>query len=328
MEEIYDITIIGGGPTGMFAGYYAGLRDTKTQIIESLPQLGGQVSALYPEKTILDVAGYPQIKGKDLIHKLNEQLALVDTEIKLNQTVENVELIDNVYHITTNQTVTKSRSILIATGVGAFNPRKLAVENAEILENKQLFYGISELNDFKDQSVLVAGGGDSAIDLSLLLDSIGDDVYLLHRREQFRALEHSVEQLNRSTIKQVTPYMIKALNVTENEQVEVVAQKMKTQEPLKITVDKVLVNYGFSAKDNINERWNIDLDRNKGQIKVDQTSMTNLKYIAAVGDVATYDGKQSLIATGFGEAPIAINNLVNQLFPERRGPMHSTSMHK
>ncbi len=327
MEATYDITIIGGGPVGMFAGFYAGLRDVKVQIIESLEQLGGQVSAIYPEKTILDVAGYPKITGKDLISNLKAQLAEVDTEVKLKQTVLDVESVGDEFKITTNQEVTMSKSILIATGVGSFNPRKLAVDNADEFEDKQLFYGVTDLDKFKDQSVLVAGGGDSAIDLALLLNSVSPEVYILHRRDQFRAMEHSVKQLQESSVKLLTPYLIKGLEPVD-QQVKVIAEKMKTKEPLEVVVDKLVVNYGFKSQDKVNDNWSIDLAKTKGQINVSQTGQTNLKNIVAVGDVATFDGKQALISTGFGEAPIAINHLISNLYPDRRGAMHSTSLNK
>lgn len=168
----YDITIIGGGPAGMFAGFYAGLRNAKVQLIESLTELGGQASALYPEKTILDVAGYPMIKARNLVEQLEEQLKTVETDVKLNQTVNDIKKTTNGYQLITNQETTFTKAIIIATGVGAFNPRKLAVENSADFEGQHLFYSVKNLNQFKDQTILVAGGGDSAIDEALLLEQV------------------------------------------------------------------------------------------------------------------------------------------------------------
>lgn len=328
VDSFYDITIIGGGPAGMFAGFYAGLRNAKTQIIESLAEMGGQVTALYPEKTILDVGGYPDIKARTLVDELEKQLSGSDTAVKLNQTVIDVQRIDGGYQVTTNQEVTKTKSIIIATGVGAFNPRKLAVDNSEDFEGKSLFYSVKHLDQFRDQTVLVAGGGDSAIDEALLLHGVAKKVYLLHRRDKFRALEHNVERLIQSTIEPVTPYLIKGLTQLDNGQVEVEAKKMKTEEIKKLTVDKIVVNYGFIAQDDALNKWEAHPEINRGTIEVQPSGKTNLQNVFAIGDVSKYEGKQPLIATAFGEAPIAVNSIMKSLYPDRRGPIHSTSIRK
>ncbi|WP_290123152.1 NAD(P)/FAD-dependent oxidoreductase [Apilactobacillus ozensis] len=178
-ENIYDITIIGGGPIGMFAGFYSGLRNAKFQIIESLSELGGQVNALYPEKTILDVAGFTGLTGRELIKNLKSQLLTMNPEIKLNTTVNDVEKVDNLFKITTDKEITKSRAIIIATGNGSFKPRKLLAENADKFENKQIQYFIKNLDDYKNKTVLVAGGGDSAIDQALMLEKVAKKSLLI-----------------------------------------------------------------------------------------------------------------------------------------------------
>lgn len=327
-EKMYDITIIGGGPAGMFAGFYAGLRNAKTQIIESLSELGGQVSALYPEKIILDVAGYPKIKARDLVEQLESQLKTVETAVKLNQTVENVQKIDGGYRITTNQETTLTKGVIIATGVGAFNPRKLAVDNSDEFEGRQLFYSVKNLAQFKDQTVLVAGGGDSAIDEVLLLESVAKKVYLLHRRDKFRAMEHSVDRLQASSIEPVTPYLIKQLQATGDDRVMITAKKMKSDETKTLTVDKIVVNYGFIAQDEALNAWEAHPAVNRGKISVKSAGKTELANVLAIGDVSEYPGKEPLIATAFGEAPVAVNTMMQSLYPNRRGPLHSTSMHR
>lgn len=327
-ETMYDITIIGGGPAGMFAGFYAGLRNAKAQIIESLSELGGQVSALYPEKIILDVAGYPKIKARDLVEQLESQLKTVETAVKLNQTVENVQKIDGGYRITTNQETTLTKGVIIATGVGAFNPRKLAVDNSDEFEGRQLFYSVKNLAQFKDQTVLVAGGGDSAIDEALLLESVAKKVYLLHRRDKFRAMEHSVDRLQASSIEPVTPYLIKQLQATSDDQVMITAKKMKSDETKTLTVDKIVVNYGFIAQDEALNAWEVHPAVNRGKISVKSAEKTELADVLAIGDVSEYPGKEPLIATAFGEAPVAVNTMMQSLYPDRRGPLHSTSMHR
>lgn len=327
-NSIYDITIIGGGPAGIFAGFYAGLRNARAQIIESLSELGGQVSALYPEKTILDVGGYPEIKARKLINQLEGQLRTVDTAVKLNQTVTNIQKNATGYQITTNQETTLTKGIIIATGVGAFNPRKLAVDNSADFEGHNLFYSVKNLDQFKDQTVLVAGGGDSAIDEALLLEKVAKKVYLLHRRDKFRAMEHSVDQLKSSSIETVTPYLIKGLSSIAGGRVAVSAKKMKSDDMIELQVDKIVVNYGFIAQDDALNAWNVHPDVNRGTIRVQPSGLTDLENVFAIGDVSKYEGKEPLIATAFGEAPIAVNALMQSLYPDRRGPLHSTAMHK
>lgn len=326
-EESYDITIIGGGPAGMFAGFYAGLRNAKVQIIESLSELGGQVSALYPEKTILDVGGYPHIIARNLVTELEAQLKTVKPVIKLNQTVTDIQKNEDGYLIQTAQGTTQSKAIIIATGVGAFNPRKLAVDNGAEFENRNLFYSVKNLDQFKNQTVLVAGGGDSAIDEALLLEKVAKKVYLLHRRDKFRAMEHSVDLLNQSTIETVTPYLIKKLDHADHDRVTITAKKMRSDDQMTLTVDKIVVNYGFIAQDSALNAWSVHPELNRGTIQVAPTGKTELTNVFAIGDVSRYEGKEPLIATAFGEAPIAVNTIMQQLYPDRRGPLHSTSMH-
>ncbi|KRL22510.1 NAD(P)/FAD-dependent oxidoreductase [Lentilactobacillus kisonensis] len=327
-EAVYDITIIGGGPAGMFAGFYAGLRDAKTQIIESLSELGGQVSALYPEKTILDVGGYPNIKAKNLVTELEKQLRGTDTAIKLNQTVTDIDKVAEGYQVTTNKGTTLTKAIIIATGVGAFNPRKLAVDNGDQFEGKQLFYSVKDLEHFRDRDVLVAGGGDAAIDEALLLNSVAKKVYLLHRRDKFRAMEHSVTQLIQSSIELVTPYLIQGLTQQADGKVKVSAKKMKTEDIKNLVVDDIVVNYGFIAQDDALNGWTVHPETDRGTIKVASNALTSIDNVFAIGDVSKYEGKQPLIATAFGEAPIAVNAVMKSIYPERRGPVHSTSLKK
>ncbi|GAY72131.1 NAD(P)/FAD-dependent oxidoreductase [Lentilactobacillus kosonis] len=324
-DEVYDITIIGGGPAGMFAGFYAGLRNAKTQIIESLAELGGQVATLYPEKTILDVAGYPQIKGRELIAQLEQQLQTVATEVKLNTTVQNIKQVGDAFEVITNNGMTVSKSIIIATGVGAFNPRKLAVDNSDEFEGTNLFYSVKDLDHFKNRTVLVAGGGDAAIDEALLIESVAKQVYLLHRRDKFRAMEHSVDLLTESTVETVTPYLISEL-ASEGDQVKITAKKMKSDEEMSMVVDDIVVNYGFIAQDDALSGWEVHPEGSRGKIHSGVSGITNIKNVFTIGDVADYETKQALIATGFGEAPLAVNEAMRSIYPDRRGPVHSTSI--
>ncbi|MCK8624944.1 NAD(P)/FAD-dependent oxidoreductase [Apilactobacillus xinyiensis] len=328
-KNIYDITIIGGGPVGMFAGFYSGLRNAKVQIIESLDELGGQVNALYPEKTILDVAGFAGLTGRELVNNLKAQLLTMQPDISLNTTVKNVKKVDDFFAIETDKGTTQSRAIIIATGNGSFKPRKLLADNADKYENNQIQYFIKNLDDFKDKQVLVAGGGDSAIDQALMLEKVAKKVYLLHRRNEFRGLERMVSRLKTSSVELVTPYLIKEVQPADGNQITLVAKKMRTDDEFKtITVDKMLVNYGFVADSKAMKNWDINLQTSHRLLKVDSKMQTNIPNVYAVGDQANYDGKQTIIATGFGEVPLAVNGIMQNLYPNSNAPIHSTQLSK
>lgn len=323
----YDITIVGGGPSGIFATFFAGLRNAKVQLIESLPELGGQVMALYPEKTILDVPGFTGIKGRNLVEHLDQQLAEMDVDVKLGETVQNVARIDTDFKIVTNKGITTSKTVIVATGVGAFTPRKLAVDNAVDFEGTHLFYSVKDLEHFRNRVVLVAGGGDAAIDEALLLETVATKVYLLHRREQFRALENTVDRLYASNIELITPYLIRALQLTPADQVQVTAKKMRTEaEMTDLVVDDIVVNYGFSAENSVLDEWTVKPTGQRGQLEAQLAGVTDVAGIFAIGDVSTFADKQALIATGFGEAPLAVNAALKYIDPNNRVGMHSTSL--
>lgn len=323
-EHLFDITIIGGGPVGIFAAYYAGMRKADVQIIESLPELGGQVATLYPEKQIFDVAGFNGITGAQLTANLIEQLKLFEPTIQLSTAVKTIEPQDDgTFILNTSQGVTHTRGVIVAIGNGAFTPRKLAVDYDPNWDNHYVHYFAKQMDQFKDQVVAVAGGGDSAIEWALMLEKVAKQVYLVHRRDQFRGLESSVDALKQSSVMLKTPFLIDALAET-NQQLALNLKKMKSTDQETLTVDKLLVNYGFISDTKILRDWGLTLDHH--QVSVNQQMATNIPNIYAIGDIATYPGKVKLIASGFGEAPIAVTELLTSLFPEKRQPLHSTSL--
>ncbi|WPC17174.1 NAD(P)/FAD-dependent oxidoreductase [Pediococcus inopinatus] len=325
MSEIYDITIIGGGPAGMFAGFYSGLRGAKVQIIESLSQLGGQVSALYPEKYIHDVAGFMGIKANDLVAHLQEQVEQLPIEIRLNETVTNLMQQENNFEIVTNHDTYHSKSVIVATGVGAFSPRRLAVDGADKLENTHVFYTIPDPQRFRDKTVLIAGGGDSAIDTALMLEKIAKQVYLMHRRTQFRGMEHSVKLLEQSNVELLTPYLLKQIDPTDDHLL-LTMKEVRGERLLQKQVDDVVVNYGFISNNKTIRQWEVQPEQQHRMFTVDRQMKTNIPLIYAIGDGVDYDGKLDLIATAFAEGPMAVSAIMKELYPDRRGPLHSTSM--
>lgn len=325
-EELYDITIIGGGPVGMFAAFYAGMRNAKTKIIECLPVLGGQVSLLYPEKTIYDVGGYAGVTGKELIHQLTAQMQHFDQTICLDQEVKTIEKQDDhLFKIATNKGVHFSKTIVIATGQGSFQPRKLSLPLSDTFEQTNLHYIVKDLEQYKDKTVVICGGGDTAVDWALTLNGIAKKVILVHRRERFRAHEGSVEMLKSSNIDILTPYVPHKL-IGESTKLKTVEFKETRGEKITtVDLDYFIVNYGFVSSLGPIKDWNIQLDQT--DIVVNSKMETSIDGIYAAGDSNTFDGKIKLIATGFGEAPTAVNHAIHSIYPkEHAQPIQSTKL--
>lgn len=326
-NDIYDITIIGGGPVGLFTAFYAGLRQAKVKIIESLPQLGGQPGMLYPEKTIYDIPAYPEVLAGTLISNLKKQLArFEDTTICLGEEAFQLQKNDDgIFEITTPKATHYSKAVIIACGNGAFRPRKLEIENAELYESSNLHYFVNNLEQFRDRTVAICGGGDSAVDWALTLEPIAKKVIVVHRRNQFRAQEHSVAQMQNSSIKVMTPYVPLRVNGDGKKLHSVTFKEARGEHEEELALDDFLVNYGFSSSIGSMKTWGFTVERNS--ILTNSKMETTLEGVYAVGDIATYSGKVKVIATGFGEAPTAVNNAMAYINPDQRvQPMHSTSI--
>ena len=322
MSELYDITIIGGGPVGLFAAFYANLRQAKVQIIDSLPQLGGQPAILYPEKQILDVPGFPNLTGEELTNRLLEQLKGFDTPAYLNETVLEIEKENDVFKITTTKDTHSSKAVIIAMGGGAFKPRPLELDGVDSYEN--IHYHVSNIQQYAGKKVTILGGGDSAVDWALAFDKIAPTT-IVHRRDNFRALEHSVEELKHSLVQIKTPFVPSRLIGENGHATHLEITKVKSDETGMIPIDHLFVNYGFKSSIGNLKEWGVDLQRHK--IKVNQKQETSLPGIYACGDCCFYEGKIDLIATGLGEAPTAVNNAINYIYPDKKvQPTHSTSL--
>ncbi|AZK46271.1 NAD(P)/FAD-dependent oxidoreductase [Paenibacillus lentus] len=324
-SEFTDLLIIGGGPAGMFATFYGGMRKASVKLIESMPQLGGQIAALYPEKYIYDIAGFPKITGQELVNNLNEQLKLFNPDVRLEEKVLRIEKKEERHFVvTTDKDVHHARAIIITAGVGAFQPRRLELEEAPRFEKTNLHYFVSDMNKFRGRKVLISGGGDSAVDWALMLEPIAEQVTLIHRRDKFRAHEHSVEKLMNSSVQVITPTEIVALHGDERIE-RVTLAHTKTKETQEIEVDDVVVNFGFVSALGPIAEWGLEIESNS--IVVDSKMETSIPGIFAAGDITTYPGKLELIAVGFGEAPTAVNNAKVYVDPEAKlSPGHSSNL--
>ena len=324
-NNLYDITIIGGGPAGLFAAFYGGMRNAKVKVIESMPQLGGQLSALYPEKYIYDVAGFPKIRAQELVDNLVSQMQMFEQTVVLEQAVQNIEkLEDETFLIETEEESHYSRTILITAGVGAFQPRRLKIEEAEQYEDTNLHYFVDDIKSFKNKNVLICGGGDSAVDWALTLAD-DSNVTLTHRRDKFRAHEHSVSELRASPVDIHSSFEVAELRGDGEKIKQAVLQEVKGTEQKIVDVDDVIVNYGFISSLGPIKNWGIDVIKNS--VMVNSRMETNIPGIYAAGDVTSFDGKVKLIATGFGEVPTAISNMKAYMDPDARlQPKHSTDM--
>ncbi|KHD45391.1 NAD(P)/FAD-dependent oxidoreductase [Streptococcus hongkongensis] len=326
-KKVYDITIIGGGPVGLFTAFYAGLRGMTVEIIESLSELGGQPAILYPEKVIYDIPAYPAITGAELTDNLIKQVSRFDDRltVSLKEEVLSFEKVESTFHVTTNKGMHYSKSIIIACGNGAFAPKTLGLANEEVFSDHNIFYNVHKLDQFSGKKVVICGGGDSAVDWALALYGLAEKVTIVHRREAFRAHEHSVELLKASGVDIMTPFIPIAVEGDNGLANKLVIQKVKEEETKTLDLDALIVSYGFSTSNKNLKNWNLDYKRTS--INVSTLFETSQEGVYAIGDSAQYLGKVDLIATGFGEAPTAVNQAIQYIYPERDNRIvHSTSL--
>jgi ferredoxin/flavodoxin---NADP+ reductase len=327
--QIVDITIIGGGPTGLAAAYYGGHRDASVRIVESLEQLGGQVSAVYPEKHIFDVAGFPKVNGQELIDRLIEQAQQYQPEVRLGEVVDRVEHRDDEVielHTAGGETLL-TRTMIITAGHGAFNPRTLGLPELETFEGSGLHYYVKEKATFAGKRVALVGGGDSALDWAMNLQDTAElPITLIHRRDRFRGLESSVNEVKRladqGAVRILTPHEVR--DAHGNGLLEAITvENTETGEFERIELDAVVTLLGFISHLGPIADWGLEFE-NKRQIKVNTSMETNRPGIYAAGDIAGYEGKITLITVGFSEAAIAANHCVARIRGEKAQPKYST----
>jgi thioredoxin reductase (NADPH) len=330
--NVSDITIIGGGPTGLFAAFYAGLRGISCRIVDALPQLGGQLMALYPEKYIFDVGGLPRILAKDLAKNMIEQGTQFGPEVVLGAEVQRMEREDGLIRLVTPRGDFLTKTVCITAGKGALNPRVLECPgwNEHFgADDGGVHTHVRQPEDFRGKRVLLVGGGDSAVDWVLGLRGIAREVTLIHRRDEFRAHKASVMEMReaaaRGDVKLMTPYEVRELHGVGGCVARATIFNNETGEDTHLEVEAVVALLGFKPDLGPIGQWGLELEKNT--IKVSQLMETNLPGVYAAGDVVHYPGKLELIATGYGEAAIAVNNAVHYLNPKARiAPGHSTNL--
>jgi thioredoxin reductase (NADPH) len=298
-----DLAIIGAGPTGLFAAYYAGFRGFRVAVIDSLPELGGQITAMYPEKLILDVAGFPRIKGRDLVDGLVEQANTAEPAYLLDRTAVGLACTDDDVTVTLDEgTTVTAKALIVTAGIGKFSPRPLPAGDGWLGRGMEFF--VPSFAPYAGKDVVIVGGGDSAFDWALNLEPIAGTVTLVHRRDAFRAHERTVQEVRASSVEIITKAQVTGLFGEPT--VSEVEITVDGQEPVRRPAQAVVAALGFVADLGPLQRWGIEVE--KRHVVVDTTMRTNLPRVFAAGDVTEYHGKVRLIAVGFGEAATAVNN--------------------
>lgn len=326
-----DILIIGAGPTGLFAVFEAGLLKLKCHLIDALPQPGGQCSELYPKKPIYDIPGFPEVLAGDLVDNLMEQIKPFQPGFTLGERADTLEEIDGgKFKVTTNKgTEHIASAVAIAGGLGSFEPRKPLLENLEHFEDKGVAYIIRDPEYYRGKKVIIAGGGDSALDWTIYLAELADELTLVHRRNEFRGALDSVEKVqqlkNEGKVKLITPAEVVGLT-GQDHLTAVTVKKTDTDELSLIEVDEFVPLFGLSPKLGPLADWDLEIEKNA--IKVDNSLdyQTNRPGVYAIGDVNTYPGKLKLILCGFHEATLMVQSAYQRIFPDKRYVLKYTTV--
>jgi thioredoxin reductase (NADPH) len=315
-----DIAIIGAGPVGLFTVFQAGMLGMQAVVIDALPQIGGQCQALYPEKPIYDIPGYPEISAGKLIEQLALQASPFKPIYMLEQQAESLQKLANGFVITTNAGLkVMAKTVIIAAGCGAFVPNRPPLLNIESYEGKSVHYMVDRMSKFNDQALVIAGGGDSAIDWALNLAPLARKIYLVHRRDKFRAAPDNMAKIydlvTKKKVELVIPYQLSALH-GEGGKLNAVEVKDLDNNKRIIEADHLLAFFGLSMQLGPMKEWGITMEENHFLVR-SETMQTNIDGIFAVGDVACYPGKLKLILTGFAEAALACHTCYKIVHPDK-----------
>ncbi len=330
-DQVYDLTIIGAGPTGLFSAFYAGLRGMKTKILESLPEAGGQLTVLYPEKLIYDVPGFPKVLAKDLVPLLIEQSKIFEPTYVYEERVDTLTKAtidgEEVWRIGNAENAHFTRTVLLSAGIGAFAPNKLDRPGVDEFEGRGVYYFVKDKRPFRGRRILIVGGGDTAVDWCLNLKDWAADIMLIHRRDEFRAHEASLATVRASGIPMRTFWELKRVYGEGHVEGATVFNN-KTGEEEELEVDMVLLSLGFKASLGPIEGWGLEL-ADVRHVKVDGFMSTNLPGVFAAGDICSVEGSEplNLIVTGFAQGAIAANAAKRFVDPKARlFPGHSSEL--
>ena len=306
-NDLYDVTMIGAGPTGMFGAFYAGMREMSCKIIDALPELGGQLTVLYPEKLIYDVPGFPKILARDLVREQWEQIARWEPRLCLGERALKLYQAGGHWVVETNRDLHHSRTVVICAGVGAFTPKKLGVESVDHYRGEGVYYFVKEKAPFRGKRLLIVGGGDSAVDWALNLKDYARHITLIHRRDEFRAHPAMVAELKASPVDIKLFYELRAVHGDGHITGATIFNNQTRQEE-RLEVDMVILNLGFNADLGPLREWGLEVVGRR-YLKVNARQETNLPGVYAAGDVATMDGVDplNLIVIGYAQATIAVN---------------------
>ena len=324
-----DILIIGAGPTGLFAVFEAGLLKLKCHLIDALPQPGGQCSEIYPKKPIYDIPAFPEVLAGDLVDNLMKQIEPFQPGFTLGERAETIEkLQDGTFLVTTHKGTKHNAPIVaIAGGLGSFEPRKPILENLSLFEDKGVDYMIKEPEKYRDKNVVLAGGGDSALDWSIFMANVAKRVTLIHRRNEFRGALDSVEKVqelkNLGKIELITPAEI--VGLIGQEKLEAVTIH-KDGEDFSKECDYFIPLFGLAPKLGPIANWGLEIDNNAIKVNNALDYQTNIPGIYAIGDVNTYPGKLKLILCGFHEATLMCQSAYQHIFPDKKYVMKYTTV--
>ncbi len=329
-QDIYDLTIIGAGPAGLFASFYAGLRQMKTKVIDALEEPGGQLAVLYPEKYIFDVPGYTKVLAKDLVKSLIDQAFQFQPTVVLGERVVSLRKTDGVIEIETEKGAKHlSKAVLIAAGVGAFSPNRLEAQGVSDYEGRGVYYFVRDKSAFAGKNILIVGGGDSAVDWALNMKDTAKKITLVHRRDVFRAHELSVKELMGSNVDVKLFYEVRRVTGDGTRLTGAVIFDNRTQAETTLEVDAILVNIGFRADLGPIKDWGLEIDGR--EIRTNGKMETSIPGVYVAGDIAgPVDGvKLNLIATGYAQAALAVNVAKAFVDPTSKVfPGHSSEMKK
>ena len=315
-----DVLIIGAGPVGLFTVFELGQLGMKSCVVDSLEDIGGQCTALYPDKPIYDIPAYPSVTAGELIDNLKKQIDPFKPTLLMNQKVNELKKHKDFYSVkTSTNNIIESKCIIIAAGNGAFGPNKPPLKNIDSFENKTIFYHIRDKSKFRKKTIAIAGGGDSAVDWAIELSKTSKKIFFIHRRNKLRAIPQNVEILydleNKGKIEMMIPYQLDSIE-GKNGIIDHLIIKKMDEEKKKLEVDYFLPFFGLSTNLGPIKDWELELEKNILKVK-QETCETNLNGIFAIGDVCSYPGKLKLILTGFSEAAIASHNCFNKINPEK-----------